>query len=64
MLKDGSSVDEPRSNQGKTGPRSKISANDEAKPYAEKSPEEVIAEQDRVPEVKAETKTEAGTSLW
>jgi hypothetical protein len=44
VLKDGSSADEPGSSQGKTGPRSKILANDEAKPYAEKSPEEVVAE--------------------
>jgi hypothetical protein len=64
VLKDGSSADEPGSSQGKTGPRSKILANDEAKPYAEKSPEEVVAEQDRVPEVKAETKIEVVTSLW
>jgi hypothetical protein len=30
----------------------------------EKSPEEVVVEQDRVPEAKAETKTEARTSSW
>jgi hypothetical protein len=38
-------------------------ANDEAKPNTEKSPEEVAAEQDKVPEAKEETRTEAGTSL-
>jgi hypothetical protein len=44
-------------NQGRTGPRSKSLANGEAKLDAEKSPEEVAAEQDKVLEVKAETKT-------
>jgi hypothetical protein len=62
--KDGSSADEPRSRQGRTWLRSKTLANDEAKHDAEKSPEEVVAEQDRVPKVKAETKIEAGTSSW
>jgi hypothetical protein len=37
-LKDGSSADESGSNQGQTGPRSKTSANDEAKPDVEKNP--------------------------
>jgi hypothetical protein len=62
VLKDGSSVDEPRSRQGKIGLRSETSANDEAKPDGEKSLEEVVVEQDRVPEVKVETKIEAGTN--
>jgi hypothetical protein len=64
VLNDGSSTDEPRSGQGRTGPRSETSAKDEAKPDAEKSPEEVVAEQDRVSEVKVEMKIEAGTSSW
>jgi hypothetical protein len=58
--KDGSSTDEPGSSQGRTGPRNDTSANDEVKPDAEKSPKEVAAEQDRVPEAKTETKTELG----
>jgi hypothetical protein len=62
--KDGSSADEPRSRQGRTWLRSKTLANDEAKHDAEKSPEEVVAEQDRVSEVKVEMKIEAGTSSW
>jgi hypothetical protein len=33
-----------------------------AKPDTEKSPEEVVAEQNRIPEVKAETIAEAGSS--
>jgi hypothetical protein len=52
-LKDISSTDEPGSSQGRTGSRSDTLANDEAKPDAEKSLEEVVVEQDRVPEVKA-----------
>jgi hypothetical protein len=42
--------------------RSGTSANDEVKPDAEKGLEEVATEEDRVPEVKVETKTEDGTS--
>jgi hypothetical protein len=61
-LKDISSADESGSNQGQTGPRSETFTNDEAKPGAEKSPEEVAAEQGRVPEVKAEIRTKAGTN--
>jgi hypothetical protein len=53
---------EPRSRQGKIGLRSETSANDEAKPDGEKSLEEVVVEQDRVPEVKVETKIEVGTN--
>jgi hypothetical protein len=62
VSKDGSSADEPGISQEKTGLRSETSTDDEAKPDVEKSPEEVTTEQDRVPEVKAETKTEARTS--
>jgi hypothetical protein len=62
-LKDGSSADERGSSHGRTWSRSKTSNNDEAKPDAEKSLEEVAAEQDRVPEAKIETKIEAGTCL-
>jgi hypothetical protein len=60
--KDGAFVDQPGSSHGQVGPRSKTLANDEANTDAEKSPEEVAAEQDRVPEVKAKTKTEDETS--
>jgi hypothetical protein len=45
----GSSVDQQGSIQGKTGPRSKALANDEAKPDAERGLEEVTTEQDKVP---------------
>jgi hypothetical protein len=48
----------------KTGSGSEPSANGEAKPDAERSPEEVAIEQSRVPEAKAETGIEAGTSSW
>jgi hypothetical protein len=58
----GSSVDQQGSIQGKTGPRSKALANDEAKPDAERGLEEVTTEQDKVPEVRTEARTEAGTS--
>jgi hypothetical protein len=61
-LKDGSSAGQSGSSQEKTGPRSKSSANGEAKPDTEKSLEEVAAEQNRVLEAKAETRIEAGTS--
>jgi hypothetical protein len=64
-LKDGSSADERGSSHGRTWSRSKTSNNDEAKPDAEKSLEEVAAEQDRVPEAKIETKIESETcSQW
>jgi hypothetical protein len=49
-------------NQGWTRPRSETLTNDEAKPDAEKSLEEVATEYDRVLEEKIETKTEVGTS--
>jgi hypothetical protein len=51
----------PRS-QGRIGPGSESSANSEAKLNAGKNLEEVAAEQDRVPEVKAEIRKEAGAS--
>jgi hypothetical protein len=40
---DGSSADRSRSSQGQTRPWSETLANDEAKPDAEKGPEEVAA---------------------
>jgi hypothetical protein len=61
-LKDGPSADQPESSQGRTRPRSKSSTNGEAKPNMEKSPDEVVVEQNRVLKVKAEIRTEAGTS--
>jgi hypothetical protein len=62
-LKDGPSADQPESSRGRTGLRSESSVVDKAKPDTEKSPEEVAAEQNRVLEVKAETRIGAGTSL-
>jgi hypothetical protein len=59
---DESSANQPGGSRGRTGPRSKSSAIGEAKPDAEKSPEEVVVEQDRVLEAKVETRTEARTS--
>jgi hypothetical protein len=50
------------SSQGRAGARSESLAHGEEKPDAEKSLEEVAAEQDRAPEVRAETNIEAGTS--
>jgi hypothetical protein len=47
---------------GRTRLRSESSANSEAKPDVEKGTEEVAAEQDRVPGVKAKTRTEVGAS--
>jgi hypothetical protein len=61
-LKDGPSVDQPESSQGRTGPRSESSVNGKAKPGTEKSPGEVAVKQNRVSEVKAETRTGARTS--
>jgi hypothetical protein len=61
-LKDGSSANHPGISQERIGPRRESSANGEAKPDMEKSLEEVAAEQDRVSEVKVETKIEARTS--
>jgi hypothetical protein len=59
---DGSPADESRSDQRQKGSRNEASANEEAKPNVEKGPKEVSAEQDRVSEVKAETKKETGTN--
>jgi hypothetical protein len=42
--------------------RSETSANNEAKPDAKKGLEEVVVEQDKVPEDKTKAKTEARTS--
>jgi hypothetical protein len=61
-LKGVPSVDQPESSQGRTGPRSESSADGKAKPDMKKSLEEVAAEQIRVLEVKAKTRTGAGTS--
>jgi hypothetical protein len=58
----GSSVDQQGSIQGKTGPRSETSADDEAKPDAQRGLEEVAAEQDKVLGARTEARTEAGTS--
>jgi hypothetical protein len=52
-LKDGPSTDQPESSQGRTWSRSKSSANGEAKPDTEKSPDELAAKQKMVSEVKA-----------
>jgi hypothetical protein len=62
VLKDRSYVDQLESSQGQTVPMSISSANGEANPDAERKLEEVAVEQDKVPEVKVETKTEARTS--
>jgi hypothetical protein len=56
----GSSAGQLGCSHGRTGPRSKSSADGEVELDAEKSPEEVAAEQDGVPEGKAETMTEVG----
>jgi hypothetical protein len=61
-LKDGPSTDQPESNQWRTGLRRKSLADGKAKLDAKKSLEEVGAEQNKVLEVKAETRTEAGNS--
>jgi hypothetical protein len=57
--KDGSSTNQPGSSQGRTGLGSESLANGEAKLDAEKSLEEVVAEQDKVLKAKAETRIEA-----
>jgi hypothetical protein len=48
--------------QEKIVPGSESLANGEAKPDVEKNSEEVATEQSRVPEAKAKTRIEAGTS--
>jgi hypothetical protein len=61
--KDEASTSRLGGSQDQTWPRSEASNNnDEAKPDAEKGLGEVAVEQSRVPEEKAETKTEARTS--
>jgi hypothetical protein len=55
-----SSAGQPRCSHGRTGLRSKSSADGEVELDAEKSPKEVAAEQDRAAEGKAETMTEVG----
>jgi hypothetical protein len=61
--KDGSSADYLGGSQEKIGPGSESSANGEAKPDAEKSLEEVAAEQNKVPKAKAESRIKAETML-
>jgi hypothetical protein len=61
-LKEGPSADQLEGSQGRIGPRSESSADGKAKFDTKKSPEEVAAEQNKVLEVKAETKIGAGTS--
>jgi hypothetical protein len=56
-LKDGPSADQPESSHGRIGPRCESLADGKAKLNVEKSPEEVVAKQNRVPEVKAEIRT-------
>jgi hypothetical protein len=63
-LKSGSSANQSRGSQGQTRLKSEISADGEAKPDAEKNPEEATAEQSKVPGVKTKTRTEVGTSSW
>jgi hypothetical protein len=60
--KDGSSINGLGSSQGQTRLRNEASANDEAKPDAEKGPEEVVAEQNQAQDEKAKVSAEAGTS--
>jgi hypothetical protein len=56
-------ADELEGIQGQTWSRSETSANnDKLMPDVEKGPEEVVAEQSKVPGEKAENKTQAGTS--
>jgi hypothetical protein len=57
-----SSADESGGNQDQTGLRSETLADDEPKPDVDKGLEKVAVEPDWVPEAKAETKIEAGTS--
>jgi hypothetical protein len=61
-MKDGSSADQLVSSQGSTRPRIESSAHGKAKLDAEKILGEVVAEWDKVPEVKAEIEIEGGTS--
>jgi hypothetical protein len=59
--KSGPFHDQSRGSQGQTRPMSDISSDGEAKPDAEKNPEEVAAEQSKVPGAKKKARTEAGT---
>jgi hypothetical protein len=59
---DGSFINGLGSSQGQTRLRNEASANDEAKPDAEKGPEEVAAEQNQAQDEKAKVSAEAGTS--
>jgi hypothetical protein len=63
-LKGGLSAYQPESSRGRTGPRSESLIDSKANPDTEKILEEVAAEQNRVLEAKAETRTGAGTSSW
>jgi hypothetical protein len=62
VLKNGSSAGQSGSSQEKTGPRSESLPNDEAKPNMERSPKEVAARENKVPEAKTETRIEVRTS--
>jgi hypothetical protein len=64
MLKNGPSVDQSGGNQGQTRLRSKTLANGEVKPEVEGDPEEAAGEQNKVPEAKRKTRTEARTISW
>jgi hypothetical protein len=59
---DVSSIDGSGGNQDQTGPRSGTSADDEVKPDTERGPEEVAAEQYKVPGARTEARTDAETS--
>jgi hypothetical protein len=54
VLKDGSSAGQLGSSQERTGPRRESSANGKAKPDTEKSPEEVVVEQNRISKLKVD----------
>jgi hypothetical protein len=61
--KNESSIDRSGGSQGRIGPRSQTSANDEVKRNMEKGPEGLAAEQNKDQGVKIETRIEVGTSL-
>jgi hypothetical protein len=60
--KDGSSAGQSGGSQETTGPRSDTSVDDKTKSGMEKGLEEVAVEQNKGPEAKTETRTEARTS--
>jgi hypothetical protein len=62
VLKSGSSADHSGGSQGQTRPKSETLADGEAKPNAERNPEEVTTEHNRDPGAKIETRIEVGTS--